>query len=478
LAMPGLMERLGDGVVLGAEGYLFELERRGYLKSGPYVPEVVLDHPEAVAELHREFLRAGVEVMVAFTYYGHEEKLRAVGRAGDVEALNRQALRLAREAAAEGDALVAGNICNTWAYDPADPERSGERVRRMYTDQVRWAAEEGADFILSETNDYVGEALIGLEVIREHGLPSVVTFASSEDATIDGHSFEVACKRLEDAGADVVGLNCSRGPATLMPLLERVRGAVSCPVAAQPVPYRTSAEQPTLHSLRDGRLRDGRPRLGRRLYRCVLRRRAPPRPGDGRGPRPHRAGQPLLARPLAAPDPRRRRHDGRALRQLAGRRSVTKHRWVAPLAVGLILLVDRRIWTDDIPLPIKAAADESAHIATTLCLLSLIRPKRPRDFFAGAIVGSVALDVDHLPLYAMYERPSARPGSHSLVTGRACRGPHRTKHRTEKRVPARSVVRAREPSLPRPLDRWCAPLLAAVRTEGDDRRLGAPLAPT
>lgn len=95
---------------------------------------------------------------------------------------------------------------------------------------------------------------------------------------------------------------------------------------------------------------------------------------------------------------------------------MTKHRWVAPLAVGLILLVDRRICTDNIPLPIKAAAGESAHIATTLCLLSLIRPKRPRDFFAGAIVGSVALDVDHLPLYAMYEKPSARPGSHSLVT--------------------------------------------------------------
>ena len=88
---------------------------------------------------------------------------------------------------------------------------------------------------------------------------------------------------------------------------------------------------------------------------------------------------------------------------------MTKRRWVPPLAVGLILLVDRRIWTDDIPLPVKAAADESAHIATTLCLLPLIRPKRPRDFFAGAIVGSVALDVDHLPLYAMYEKPSARP---------------------------------------------------------------------
>src|SRR6266480_5098233 len=206
----GILDRLQAGIVLGAEGYVFELERRGYIKAGPYVPEVVLDFPDAVRELHREFLRAGADVMVAFTYYGHREKLRMIGREDDLEPLNRQAVRLAREAAAEGDALVAGNICNTWAYDPADQEESGKRVRRMYRDQVRWAAEEGADFILSETNDYVGEALIGLEVIREHGLPAVVTFASSEDVTIDGHSFEDACKRLEHAGADVVGLNCSR----------------------------------------------------------------------------------------------------------------------------------------------------------------------------------------------------------------------------------------------------------------------------
>src|SRR5262252_6608036 len=114
----GIVERLKAGTVLGAEGYVFELERRGYLKSGPYVPEVVLDFPDAVRELHREFLRAGADVMVAFTYYGHREKLRTIGREDDLEPLNRQALRLAKEVAAEGDALVAGNICNTWVYDP------------------------------------------------------------------------------------------------------------------------------------------------------------------------------------------------------------------------------------------------------------------------------------------------------------------------------------------------------------------------
>jgi betaine-homocysteine S-methyltransferase len=251
--MRGLLDRLQEDVVLGAEGYLFELERRGYLKSGPYVPEVVLDFPDAVRELHREFLRAGAEVMVAFTYYGHREKLRMIGREHDLEPLNRNALRIAKEIAREGDALVAGNICNTWAYDPEAPETSGEVVREMYREQVGWAVEEGADLIISETHDYLGEALISLEVIQEFGLPSVVTYASSTgEETVEEVEIVEACRRLDDAGADVVGLNCTRGPDTMLPLIERIRAAVDCFVAAQPVPYRTTPQEPTFQSLRDG----------------------------------------------------------------------------------------------------------------------------------------------------------------------------------------------------------------------------------
>lgn len=254
--MKGLLERLEDGVVLGAEGYLFELERRGYLKSGPYVPEVVLDFPDAVRELHREFLRAGAEVMVAFTYYGHREKMRTIGREDDLEPLNRNALRIAREVASEGDALLAGNICNTWVYDPEAPAETGAVVREMYREQVGWAVEEGADLIISETNDYLGEALIATEVVKESGLPAIVTFASTQDTTLDGFELEDACRSVADAGAEVVGLNCSRGPETMLPILERVRGAVDGHVAAQPVPYRTTPDQPTFVSLRE----DGGPR--------------------------------------------------------------------------------------------------------------------------------------------------------------------------------------------------------------------------
>jgi betaine-homocysteine S-methyltransferase len=248
-----LQQRLADGVVVGAEGYVFELERRGYIKAGPFVPEVILDEPDALRQLHREYLRAGSDVMVALTYYAHRDKLKAVGRGDDLEELNRQAVRIANEIAAEGGALVAGNICNTWSYDPSEPEASGAVVRAQYEEQLGWAVEEGVDFVIAETNDYVGEALIGLEVCHELGLPAMVTFASVQPSTTyDGYEYVEACRRLADAGAALVGLNCSRGPATMLPLLEAIRAAVDIPVAAQPVPYRTSHATPAFEALEAG----------------------------------------------------------------------------------------------------------------------------------------------------------------------------------------------------------------------------------
>src|SRR5881394_3158530 len=249
----GIQERLKRGVVLGAEGYVFELERRGYIKAGPYVPEVVLDFPEAVKELHREFLRAGSEVMVALTYYAHREKLRDVGRENDLERMNRQAVRLTNEVAREGDALVAGNICNTWAYDLNDIAGSSKVVRAMYEEQLGWAVEEGIDFVIAETNDYLGEALIALEVIKALKLPAMITLASvQQNQTRDGYDYVEACKILADQGADIVGLNCDRGPETMFPIIENIRSAVSCYVAAQPVPYKTDTQDPTFESLRTG----------------------------------------------------------------------------------------------------------------------------------------------------------------------------------------------------------------------------------
>jgi betaine-homocysteine S-methyltransferase len=245
-----ILKKLKKGTVLGAEGYLFELERRGYLKAGAYVPEVVLDYPDAVRELHREFLRAGSEVMVAFTYYAHREKLRVIGREKDLEPMNRHALRIANEIAKEGNAIVAGNICNTWAYDPNDKERTSKIVYDMYDEQVKWAVEEGVDFIIAETIEYVEEARIATEVIKKYNLPALVTFGATYDKSKDGYDWIEGCKILEADGADVVGFNCMQGPKTMLPLLEKLRKNVSTYIAAQPVPYATSHDYPAFQFLR------------------------------------------------------------------------------------------------------------------------------------------------------------------------------------------------------------------------------------
>jgi betaine-homocysteine S-methyltransferase len=249
-AANGLRDRLDAGPVICAEGYLFELERRGYVQAGAYVPEVVLDHPEVVTELHREFVHAGSDVVPAFTYYAHREKMRVVGKEHLLEELNRTALELAKEVAAESGGLAAGDICNTNVF--ADDKASREAARAMFEEQVAWAAEAGVDFVIAETLSYAEEALAALKAIKDAGLPAVVTLAVHQHpVTREGWTLAEAARRLEEAGADVVGLNCMRGPATILPLLEEIRQAVTCHVAALPVPYRTHEREPTFQSLRD-----------------------------------------------------------------------------------------------------------------------------------------------------------------------------------------------------------------------------------
>ena len=116
-----IMERLKKGFVLGDGGMIFELERRGYLSAGPYTPEVVIEHPQVVRQLQTDFARAGSDVLQACTYYAHESKLEAIGMAGALREINDTATRIAREVADEYGCLVAGNLSNSWVYNPADP---------------------------------------------------------------------------------------------------------------------------------------------------------------------------------------------------------------------------------------------------------------------------------------------------------------------------------------------------------------------
>ena len=230
-----LIERLDDGPVLCAEGYLFAMERRGYLQAGAFVPEVVIEHPEVVTQLHKEFIRAGSDVVQAFTYYGHREKLRIIGKEHLLEPLQKDALKIAKDAANEFkelDLMVCGDVANTNIYDPNDKQTDLE-CQKMFEEQVAWAKEAGVDFVIAETITWLGELKIALKAIKDAGLIAVCNFSIKRDeVTRDVYTPGDACKILEDNGADGVGLNCFRGPKMTMKLLPEIREKASSHVAA------------------------------------------------------------------------------------------------------------------------------------------------------------------------------------------------------------------------------------------------------
>ena len=244
----GVLERLEEGVVLGDGGYLIELEKRGYVQAGPFTPEVVLEHPEAVRELHREFLDAGSEVLQALTFYASKEKLGTTGYADRVRELNRAAVRIAREAAGT-KALVAGNLSLTWLYDPKDG-RSRARVRDEFDEQLEVQVKEGIDFVIAETFSWLGEALIATEAAKATGLPVMTTMCFEQEArSAEGRTPAECARALEAAGADVVGVNCLRDPRHTLPIAAEMRKAVDVYVAAQPTAIRTPDDRPDFTSL-------------------------------------------------------------------------------------------------------------------------------------------------------------------------------------------------------------------------------------
>lgn len=245
----GLLQRLEEGPVLGDGGYLLELEKRGWVCAGPFTPEVVLLHPEAVRELHLEFRNAGSEVLQALTFYASRDKLRTVGLADRIDELNRQAVRLARDVAGD-DCLVAGNLALTWMYKPDEPA-SHDVVRRTFDEQLRVQLDEGIDFVIGETFSWLGEALLAAERGKATGLPTVVTMCfENEDVTPEGKTAAECARALVDAGADVVGINCLRNPYTTLPLMQQMKDAVSgAHLGCQPTAYRTPDGKPDFTSL-------------------------------------------------------------------------------------------------------------------------------------------------------------------------------------------------------------------------------------
>jgi betaine-homocysteine S-methyltransferase len=244
-----------EGVVLGDGGYLIELERRGYVDSGSgrekvgtgrgsgqFTPEVAIEHPEALRELHREFLRAGAQVLQALTFFGTREKLNRAGYGAQTEAINSAAVKVAREVAGD-KALVAGSVSRTQLIEREGPEALS-KARDHIAEQIRLLKDGGVNFLILETFFHLAEMKVALECAAASGLPAVATMSFRPLITkcTDGYTPEECARAMADGGAIAVGANCEQEPLRMTPLLRSMRKGTNLPLAAQPAAFRTSEE--------------------------------------------------------------------------------------------------------------------------------------------------------------------------------------------------------------------------------------------
>lgn len=253
--MKSIVELMRGGPVIGDGGYLIELERRGYVDSGSgreqvgtgrgsgqFTPEVAIENPDALRELHREFLRAGSQVLQALTFFGTREKLDRAGYGSQVEEINAAAVALAKDVARD-QALVAGSVSRTQLV-----EREGmgslDKARDHIAEQIRLLKDAGVDFLILETFFHLAEMKVALEAASESGLPAIATmsFRPVIEQCSDGHSPAECARAMADLGACAVGANCEQDPSRMLPLLRQMSDAVDVPIAAQPAAFRTTDE--------------------------------------------------------------------------------------------------------------------------------------------------------------------------------------------------------------------------------------------
>ena len=255
--MTDIKDLLAAGPLLGDGGYLIELERRGYVDSGSgrekvgtgrgsgqFTPEVAIERPEALLDLHREFILAGSRALQALTFFATREKLSRAGYGEKTEAINAAAVRIAREAAG-GAALVAGSVSRTQLFEREGPS-AADHVRELLREQVELLATARVDFLILETFFRLDEMRIALECARRSGLPVIATlsFRPELGRTSDGVAPAECARVMAGEGAAAVGANCEQEPARMLGILRAMRVAVDVPLAAQPAAFRTTDATP------------------------------------------------------------------------------------------------------------------------------------------------------------------------------------------------------------------------------------------
>jgi homocysteine S-methyltransferase len=224
-----LLERLSTETILadGAMGTMLHMRGIGFDKC---FDELNLTHPPSVAEIHRAYIEAGAQLIITNTFGANHFKLAKHGLEDHVAEINRAGVDLAKRvvAASFREVLVAGDVGPLGVRIAPFGRVQPEQARAAFAEQIRALAEAGADLIVTETFSDLYEIREAIRAARETcSLPVVasVTF-TRDDRTVLGDDPVKVARLLQESGVDVIGVNCSGGPAQLARILKQMVQAV------------------------------------------------------------------------------------------------------------------------------------------------------------------------------------------------------------------------------------------------------------
>ena len=197
--------------------------------------ELNLTAPDLVREVHAEYVKAGADIIETNTFGATRHRLQAYGLENKLREINVAGAKLAREAAGDA-AFVAGAIgpldLRIEPYGPTSFDEAGE----MFKEQISALLEGGIDLFVLETFSDLSEIQQAIKAVKElSDLPIVAQMTIQTDGnTIFGAGAEVITQKLDEFGADVIGLNCGVGPTHILTALEKMRGVTTKKLSAQP----------------------------------------------------------------------------------------------------------------------------------------------------------------------------------------------------------------------------------------------------
>src|SRR5881392_1957571 len=194
-----------------------------------------ITRPDLVAEVHKEYVRAGADIIETNTFGANRIKLGSFGLAEKLQAINEQGARIARHAA-DDKAYVAGAIGPLGIRIEPWGKTGVDEAREYFREQAQALADGGVDLFILETFRDLNEIGAAVDAVRSvSDVPIVAQMTTEEDGnTLDGTPPEKFTPELEQRGAAVIGVNCAVGPAPMLDTIERMAAVTTRRLSAQP----------------------------------------------------------------------------------------------------------------------------------------------------------------------------------------------------------------------------------------------------